>query len=214
MGAVNVLAPDVGMARACAALRVHRTGVHRNDTRRRHLSLLAGNAFATAGAPAGPERGRTSGAQRCAVQRTLCRLRSIHPLRHAARRKHLSGFGDHVPIVGCRWTGPQTAPSKHPSRLHQTRNAGHLAQRGLKLGNYQDQGTCQVDLLSPVRDLGYLQSLCCGLDDRALARARNCPQPPKLPVAAWINPPKKESDLSKKSTDCTLNKCIPVSQSY
>ena len=34
---------------------------------------------------------------------------------------------------------------------------------------------------------------------------RNCPQPPKLPVAAWINPPKKESDLSRKSTDCTLN---------
>jgi hypothetical protein len=29
---------------------------------------------------------------------------------------------------------------------------------------------------------------------------RNCPQPPKLPVAAWINPPKKESDLSKKTT--------------
>jgi hypothetical protein len=25
------------------------------------------------------------------------------------------------------------------------------------------------------------------------------------PVAAWINPPKKEFDLSKKPTDCTLN---------
>ena len=34
---------------------------------------------------------------------------------------------------------------------------------------------------------------------------RNCPQPPKLPVAAWINPPKKETDLSKKPLDCTLN---------
>ena len=34
---------------------------------------------------------------------------------------------------------------------------------------------------------------------------RNCPQPPKLPVAVWINPPKKESVLSKKSLDCTLN---------
>ena len=34
---------------------------------------------------------------------------------------------------------------------------------------------------------------------------RNCPQPPKLPVAAWINPPKKETDLNKKPLDCTLN---------
>ena len=40
MEAVNVLAPDVGMSRACAALRVHRTGVYRDDARRRHLSIL------------------------------------------------------------------------------------------------------------------------------------------------------------------------------
>ena len=40
MDAVNVLAPDVGMSRACAALRVHRTGVYRDDARRRHLCLL------------------------------------------------------------------------------------------------------------------------------------------------------------------------------
>ena len=40
MDAVNVLAPDVGMFRACAALRVHRTGVYRDDARRRHLSIL------------------------------------------------------------------------------------------------------------------------------------------------------------------------------
>jgi len=34
---------------------------------------------------------------------------------------------------------------------------------------------------------------------------RNCPQPHKLPVAALINPPKKELDLRKKVTDCRLN---------
>jgi len=34
---------------------------------------------------------------------------------------------------------------------------------------------------------------------------RNCPQPPKLPVAAWINPPKKEIALNKKPSNCTLN---------
>ena len=38
MGAVNELAPDVGMVRACAALRVNRSGVYRQDARRRHLA--------------------------------------------------------------------------------------------------------------------------------------------------------------------------------
>ena len=40
MDAVNVLAPDVGMARACGALRVPRTGVYRDDARRRLLCAL------------------------------------------------------------------------------------------------------------------------------------------------------------------------------
>jgi len=37
MAGVNVLAPDVGMLRACSALRVHRSGVYREDVRRRCL---------------------------------------------------------------------------------------------------------------------------------------------------------------------------------
>ena len=37
MGAVNGLAPVVGMTRACAALRLNRSGVYRQDARRRHL---------------------------------------------------------------------------------------------------------------------------------------------------------------------------------
>jgi putative transposase len=41
MEAVNILAPDVGMLRACAALRVHRSGVYRDDARRRLLCPLA-----------------------------------------------------------------------------------------------------------------------------------------------------------------------------
>ncbi len=39
MGAVNDLAPNVGMARACATLGVNRTGVYRTDARRRHLAI-------------------------------------------------------------------------------------------------------------------------------------------------------------------------------
>jgi putative transposase len=38
MGAVNELAPSVGMTRACTALGVNRTGVYRKDARRRHLA--------------------------------------------------------------------------------------------------------------------------------------------------------------------------------
>ena len=37
MAGVNTLAPDVGMLRACSALRVHRSGVYREDVRRRCL---------------------------------------------------------------------------------------------------------------------------------------------------------------------------------
>ena len=38
MGAVNRLAPAVGMTRACAVLDVNRSGVYRQDARRRHLA--------------------------------------------------------------------------------------------------------------------------------------------------------------------------------
>ena len=39
------------------------------------------------------------------------------------------------------------------------------------------------------------------------------PQPPKLPTAAWINPPKQET--AANTTDpSTLNKCLLVSQSH
>jgi putative transposase len=37
MAGVNVLAPDVGMVRACSVLRLHRSGVYREDLRRRCL---------------------------------------------------------------------------------------------------------------------------------------------------------------------------------
>ena len=103
MKAVNVLAPDVGMARACAALRVHRTGVDRDDAR----------GYMT---PAAVHHGQAQALYKQRVD-TL-----------------------------------DAAFAAHPKRFK-----------------------------------------------------RNCPQPPKLPVAAWINPPKKESDFSKKPLDCTLN---------
>ena len=33
----------------------------------------------------------------------------------------------------------------------------------------------------------------------------NCPEPPKLPVAAWINPPKMENAINKTTYPSTLN---------
>ncbi len=40
------------------------------------------------------------------------------------------------------------------------------------------------------------------------------PQPPKLPTAAWINPPKQETATNTTLDPSALNKCIPVSQSH
>ena len=42
----------------------------------------------------------------------------------------------------------------------------------------------------------------------------NAPRPPKLPIAAWINPPKKESADKKTSHPSTLNKSTPVSRCH
>ena len=41
MAGVNTLAPDVGMVRACSVLRLHRSGVYRDDARRRCLVVPA-----------------------------------------------------------------------------------------------------------------------------------------------------------------------------
>ena len=40
------------------------------------------------------------------------------------------------------------------------------------------------------------------------------PQPPKLPTAAWINPPKQETAANTTPDPSTLNKCTLVSQSH
>jgi putative transposase len=40
------------------------------------------------------------------------------------------------------------------------------------------------------------------------------PQPPKLPIAAWINPPKQEPDTDITLDSSTLIKCTPVSQCH
>jgi hypothetical protein len=41
MNAVNLLVPNVGMARACSVLRVNRSSVYREDARRRHMTSLS-----------------------------------------------------------------------------------------------------------------------------------------------------------------------------
>ena len=72
MKAVNILAPDVGMARACAALRVHRTGVYRDDARRRLLCPLA---VARSPPPAPPLA--LSEAERQTLKDVLCSERFV-----------------------------------------------------------------------------------------------------------------------------------------
>lgn len=67
MGAVNFLAPEVGLARACAALRVHRSAIYRDDARRRRLTVPPA---IPAPRPAPPLA--FSEAERQALQAVLC----------------------------------------------------------------------------------------------------------------------------------------------
>ena len=67
MGAVNGLAFDVGMARACAALSVNRSGVYRKDARRRHLA-----ASPVIPAPRPPAPLAFDDSERQAVMTVLC----------------------------------------------------------------------------------------------------------------------------------------------
>jgi len=58
---------------------------------------------------------------------------------------------------------------------------------------------------------------CATLDAAFLAHPQRfkgtAPQPPAVPTAAWINPPKKEIATPQIITPCTLNSCNAVSQS-
>ena len=67
MGAVNELAPAVGMARACTTLGVNRTGVYRADARRRHLSTSLAITL-----PRSPAPLAFDDAERQAVMAVLC----------------------------------------------------------------------------------------------------------------------------------------------
>ena len=40
------------------------------------------------------------------------------------------------------------------------------------------------------------------------------PQPPRLPTAVWINPPKQETASAKNTNSSTLNSCNLVSHSH
>ena len=346
MKAVNILAPDVGMARACAALRVHRTGVYRDDARRRLLCPLA---VARSPRPAPPLA--LSEAERQALKDVLCSERFVDcapPTIYATLRgegaylgsvrtmyRLLAGDGqtrerrnqrthpvytkpellatgpnevwswDITKVKGpVKWTyfhlyvildifsryvvGWMIAP-RESAQLAAQLIADTVAKQNVTPGMltlHADRGTSMrsktvaellVDLeVSKSHSRPYVsddnpfseaqfktfkyrpdfpQRFGCIEDARAHCQQffpwyndshrhsgigymtpgavhygqaqalfkqradtldaafaahpkrfkRNGPQPPKLPVAAWINPPKKESALSRKPLDCTLN---------
>ena len=346
MDAVNVLAPDVGMSHACAALRVHRTGVYRNDARRRHLSLLpamrsprpapplalseaerqalkdvlCSERFADCAPPTIYATLLDEGAYLASV-RTMYRLLAVDGQTRERRNQcthpvytkpELLATGpnevwswDITKIKGpAKWTcfhlyvildifsryvvGWMIAP-RESAQLAEQLIADTVTKQNVAPGTltlHADRGTSMrsksvaellVDLEvtkshsrpyvsddNPFSEAQFKtfkyrpdfpQRFGCIEDARAHCQQffpwyndrhrhsgigymtpaavhhgqaqalfeqraktldaafaahpkrfkRNCPQPPKLPVAAWINPPKKESDLSKKSTDCTLN---------
>lgn len=346
MEAVNVLAPDVGMTRACAALRVHRTGVYRDDARRRHLCALP---VARSPRPTPPLA--LSDAERQALKDVLCserfadcapptiyatlldegtymgsvrtmyRLLAVdgqtrerrNQLTHPVYTKpELLATGpnevwswDITKIKGpIKWTyfhlyvildifsryvvGWMIAP-RESAQLAEQLIADTVVKQNIAPGVltlHADRGTSMrsktvaellVDLEvakshsrpyvsddNPFSEAQFKtfkyrpdfpQRFGCIEDARAHCQQffpwyndshrhsgigymtpaavhhgqaqalfkqradtldaafaahpkrfkRNCPQPPKLPVAAWINPPKKESVLSKKPLVCTLN---------
>ena len=107
MHAVNVLAPEVGLAPACAALRIPRSTVYRDDARRRRLNV---SPLTSSLRPAPPLA--FSPAERQALRDVLCicRLRAAEHLRHPARRRPLPGLGaHHVPPAGRRWSSTRKA---------------------------------------------------------------------------------------------------------
>ena len=53
MQALNQLAPEVGLAPACAALNLNRSSVYREDARRRLLLPATATLAATSACPAG-----------------------------------------------------------------------------------------------------------------------------------------------------------------
>ncbi len=346
MEAVNVLAPDVGMARACAALRVHRTGVYRDDVRRRLLCPLP---VTRSPRPAPPLA--LSEAERQVLKEVLCSERFVDcapPTIYATlldegaylgsvrtMYRLLAGDGqtrerrnqrthpvytkpellatgpnevwswDITKVKGpVKWTyfhlyvildifsryvvGWMIAP-RESAQLAAQLIADTVAKQNVTPGTltlHADRGTSMrsktvaellVDLeVSKSHSRPYVsddnpfseaqfktfkyrpdfpQRFGCIEDARAHCQQffpwyndshrhsgigymtpgavhygqaqalfkqradtldaafsahpkrfkRNCPQPPKLPVAAWINPPNKESILSKKPFDCTLN---------
>lgn len=67
MGAVNALAPDVGLAAACSVMRVPRSGVYRDDARRR---LLEGTQSPAVARPVPPLA--LDAAERVALRELLC----------------------------------------------------------------------------------------------------------------------------------------------
>jgi putative transposase len=67
MGAVNTLAPDVGLVAACSAMRVHRSSIYRDDARRRHLEGSQASALPRPAPPLALDE-----AERLALREVLC----------------------------------------------------------------------------------------------------------------------------------------------
>ena len=72
MGALNVLAPEIGLVRACAKLHISRASVYRDDARRRRLSGASRNVVLRPNPPLA-----LSAAERQSLLDTLCSERFV-----------------------------------------------------------------------------------------------------------------------------------------
>ena len=158
MEAVDILAPEVGLARACAAMHLPRGSVYREDARRRHLQ-----APAPAVAPRPTPPLALDKAERGALLEALNSVR----------------FANCAPATVYATLLDEGIGFMTPEAVHYGLAKAMLVKRAETLN--------AAFLANPNRFKG------------------NAPQPPNLPVAAWINPPKKEALPGIPSEPSTLN---------
>jgi putative transposase len=175
MGALDELAPDIGLAPACLALAVNRSGVYREDARRRPLARVS---------PPPAPRPRAPLALSESERRELLEVLDSERLADCAPRTIYALLLDEGRYLGSASTLYRLLASAGQScerrnqRVHRAyarpRVAGRAAQRALELGHRQVEGPAEVALFLPLRHPGHLQPLCRGRDDRPAREGPSC----------------------------------------
>ena len=137
MQALNQLAPEVGLAPACAALNLSRSSVYREDARRRLLLPATATLAPRPPAPLAFSAISGNNCWRCSTANASPTARRILSMPPCWTRGATSARCAPVPRPGGgRPVGGAQAPTATPG-LHQAGTSGHRAQQGLELGYHE-----------------------------------------------------------------------------